>query len=95
MIRSSAQVSVYPLGTEDLSPAIDEASRIFREHGLRVRSGPMSSLVTGDPEVLFAALQEAYRRLAATRRLVVVVTVSNACMSKRCTTAERARPLLP
>lgn len=75
----SAQVSLYPLGKEDLSLAIDEALRIFREHGLDVNPGSMSTLLSGGDETVFAALQAAFQRAAGQGRVVMVVTFSNAC----------------
>ena len=79
MIRISAQISLYPLGKEDLSPAIDEALRIFRESGLDVFPGSMSTLISGDDEVVFAALQAAFQQAAGDGRVVMSVTFSNAC----------------
>lgn len=79
MIGISAQVSLYPLGQEDLSPAIDEALRIFHKHGLQVYSGPMSTLIYGDDEAIFSALQTAFRRASEQGRVVMIVTFSNAC----------------
>jgi len=75
----TAQVSLYPLYRESLSPAIDEALRIFRDHALDVDPGPMSTLITGDDTSIFAALQEAYCRAAEQGFIVMVVTLSNAC----------------
>ena len=80
MIRTSAQISVYPLGRENLSSAINEALEIFRKHGVEVRPGPMSTVVVGDSKSVFSSLEEAYRQLAAKNRLVLVATVSNACI---------------
>jgi uncharacterized protein YqgV (UPF0045/DUF77 family) len=79
MITVSAQISLYPLGEVSLSPAIDAMLRILREHGLGVEPGVMSSLVTGEEAALFAALQEAFHQIAAEGRVVMVVTLSNAC----------------
>jgi hypothetical protein len=39
----------------------------------------MSTLVTGEAEVLFAALREAFQRAAAMGYLVMSMTLSNAC----------------
>ncbi|MFQ6059512.1 MAG: YkoF family thiamine/hydroxymethylpyrimidine-binding protein, partial [Anaerolineae bacterium] len=61
MIGIAAQVSLYPLRQQSLSPAINEALRIFREHGLDVQPGVMSTVITGDDADVFAALQEAFR----------------------------------
>jgi uncharacterized protein YqgV (UPF0045/DUF77 family) len=79
MIDISAQVSLYPLGKKGLSPAIDEALRIFRERGLAVNPGSMSTLISGDNETVFAALQAAFQHAAGEDRVVMVVTFSNAC----------------
>jgi uncharacterized protein YqgV (UPF0045/DUF77 family) len=75
----SAQVSVYPLGEVSLSPAIDAALRILREHGLDVEPGLMSSLVIGEEVAVFAGLEDAFRQIAAEGSVVVVATFSNAC----------------
>jgi uncharacterized protein YqgV (UPF0045/DUF77 family) len=79
MIGLSAQVSVYPLRQPRLSPAIDEAVRICRAHGLEVHTGPMSTLLKGDDDDIFIALKEALRSVATRGEVVMVVTLSNAC----------------
>jgi tRNA-Thr(GGU) m(6)t(6)A37 methyltransferase TsaA len=75
----AAQVSLYPLSQEHLAPAIEEALWVFREHGLDVEPGAMSTVITGEPLVLFIALQEAFRRAAESGHVVMIVTFSNAC----------------
>jgi uncharacterized protein YqgV (UPF0045/DUF77 family) len=79
MTGISAQVSLYPLGKEDLSPAIDEALHVFGRHGLEVVPGSMSTLISGDDEAIFSALQAVFRRTSEQGRVVMVVTFSNAC----------------
>jgi len=79
VIGISAQVSLYPLRQETLSPAIDEALHIFGEYGLDLEPGAMSTLISGDDATVFAALQEAFRRVAGQGQVVMVVTFSNAC----------------
>ena len=79
MIGIAAQVSLYPLRQESLSPAIEKAMEIFEAHGLQVKPGAMSSLVTGDDQAVFAALQESFRWAAEHGHIVMVVTFSNAC----------------
>lgn len=75
----SAQISIYPLRQEHLSPAINKAVDIFKEHKLEVDSGPMSSVVSGDDEALFAAIQDIFRKNSEQGDIVMVVTFSNAC----------------
>jgi len=75
----SAQISLYPLRQEHLGPAIEMLKHALEDHHLRPTIGPMSTLVTGETEAVFAALQEAFSRAAATGHVVMTVTVSNAC----------------
>ncbi len=79
MIGIAAQVSLYPLRQQSLSPAINEALRIFRERGLDVQPGVMSTVITGDDADVFAAVQEAFRCAAEQGQVVMAVTFSNAC----------------
>ena len=58
MTGIAAQVSLYPLRQASLAPAIEESLHIFRKHGLEVEPGAMSTIITGDDEAVFAALQE-------------------------------------
>jgi len=75
----AAQVSLYPLRQQTLSPTIEAALRIFRAHGLEVTPGVMSSVVAGDDAAVFAALQEAFRSAAEQGQVVMIATFSNAC----------------
>jgi uncharacterized protein YqgV (UPF0045/DUF77 family) len=75
----SAQLSLYPLRQDHLSPAIQAVLEALTAAGLQPEGGPMSTLVTGDADVLFAALREAFLRAAATGDVVMTVTLSNAC----------------
>jgi uncharacterized protein YqgV (UPF0045/DUF77 family) len=75
----SAQISVYPLRQDHLSPAIDVVKHALEARGLRPEIGAMSTLVTGDAEDVFAALQEGFDRAASMGRVVMTVTLSNAC----------------
>jgi tRNA-Thr(GGU) m(6)t(6)A37 methyltransferase TsaA len=75
----SVQVSLYPLGQASLSPAINEALKVFRERGLDVEPGAMSSLLVGEDRAVFGALHEAFRRAAEHGPVVMVATFSNAC----------------
>lgn len=75
----SAQVSLYPLRQAALAPAIEAALRIFRQRGLDVEPGVMSTIITGDDAAVFTALQEAFRFVAVQGQVVMIVTFSNAC----------------
>jgi uncharacterized protein YqgV (UPF0045/DUF77 family) len=75
----SAQISVYPLRQEHLSPAIAAVKEVLESRGLQPETGGMSTIVTGETRDVFVALHEAFDRAAATGHVVMTVTVSNAC----------------
>lgn len=78
-MTASAQIGIYPLRQEHLTPAIDAVSQALRDHGLQPETGPMSTYVIGEDEVVFAAFRDAFAKASATGHVVLTVTVSNAC----------------
>jgi uncharacterized protein YqgV (UPF0045/DUF77 family) len=76
-MQVSCQFSLYPLGVEELGPAIYTALAAMADQGLEVRTGPMSSTVTGSAEEVFAGLARAFT--TSSGALVMVATISNAC----------------
>ena len=78
-MRISAQVSLYPLRQARLTPVIEQALALFRELGLHVEPGIMSTTVIGERDLVFGALQDVFCRAAASGDLVMQVTFSNAC----------------
>ena len=75
----SAQVSLYPLRQPTLTPVIQEVVALLEQSGLRVEPGRMSTLVVGEENVVFSALQEAFRRAAVHGDIVMQVALSNGC----------------
>jgi uncharacterized protein YqgV (UPF0045/DUF77 family) len=75
----SAQVSLYPLRQEHLSPAIQAVGETLTASGVHPQIGPMSTVVMGEAVTVFAALQEAFVRAAALGAVVMTATFSNAC----------------
>jgi uncharacterized protein YqgV (UPF0045/DUF77 family) len=75
----SAQVAVYALRQDRLTPAITAVSETLRAAGLRPEAGAMSTTVTGEAAVVFGALQEGFVRAGAIGHVVMTVTISNAC----------------
>ena len=75
----TVQVSLYPLKQVSIGPTVRDVVRVFRESGLRMRPGEMSTLVWGEAQTVFAALQTAFQRAAERGETVMVVTLSNAC----------------
>lgn len=78
-MQISAQISLYPLKQQRLSPAIEEAWGILEENRLDLQKGGMSTVVNGPAERVFAAIQEVFLRSAEKGSLSMVVTYSNAC----------------
>ena len=75
----SAQVAVYALRQDRLTPAITAVSEALRAAGLRPEVGAMSTTMTGEAATVFGALQEAFVRAGAIGHVVMTVTISNAC----------------
>lgn len=75
----SAQISLYPLRQDHLSPAIREMQGVLTAAGLDVTPGPMSTMVIGEGTAVFDALRESFLRAAASGHVVMTATVSNAC----------------
>ena len=75
----TAQVSIYPLHAASLSPIINEALLVFNKFGLEMHPGSMSTLISGDNEMLWAALHNAFSAAAEQGGVVMTVTVSNTC----------------
>jgi uncharacterized protein YqgV (UPF0045/DUF77 family) len=75
----SAQISVYPLRQDRLTPAIDAVRRALEARGLHPEIGPMSTLVIGEAKEVFDALQDALVQATTTGQVVMAVTLSNAC----------------
>lgn len=75
----TAEISLYPLVTGDVSESIDGFIEVLTERGLTVRVGPMSSYIEGEADVVFDALRDAFDEIARESQVVLSVTVSNTC----------------
>lgn len=78
-MQVSAQVSLYPLRQEHLAPTIDAALEELRRQGLQVQPGAMSTQVFGEEEQVFSGLRKAFGNACQRGKVVMVVTLSNAC----------------
>jgi uncharacterized protein YqgV (UPF0045/DUF77 family) len=58
-------------------PSIVHAA--LQAHGLEPQVGPMSTIITGENQVIFAALGDAFAKAAEVGQVVMTITVSNAC----------------
>ncbi len=78
-MTASAQIAIYPLRQDRLTPAVDAVRQALHDRGLQPDPGPMSTYVVGETDAIFAALQDAFTRVAAMGHVVMTVTLSNAC----------------
>ncbi len=51
-------------------------------HGVQYEKGSMSTLISGDSELIFQALEDAFEKIALHSEVVMVFTRSNACPGK-------------
>jgi uncharacterized protein YqgV (UPF0045/DUF77 family) len=75
----SAQISVYPLRQQRLGPAVEAVRLALEKGGLQPDVGPMSTLVRGEADQIFAVLGHAFASATALGDVTMVLTLSNAC----------------
>ena len=74
-----AQVSLYPLGQDDLLPGIQDVWEELEAAGLPKTPGSMSTLVYGEDQAVLEALRAGFARAAERGPTVMVITLTNAC----------------
>lgn len=78
-MKVQAEISLYPLHCSDLTEPIRQFIDLLETDKLKVEIGPMSTLVTGDCQVVFENLKKAFERLAEEYKVVMTAKISNAC----------------
>lgn len=78
-MKVQAEISLYPLRLNELSKPIQQFVQVLENNKLQVKTGPMSSFVTGDSQVVFESLRKAFEQLAKEYEVVVNAKISNAC----------------
>jgi len=78
-VKIQADVSLYPLRHKDLAEPIRQFVASIKTNNLDVISGSMSSIVSGDSQAVFQALQKAFELSAQTYEIVLTAKISNAC----------------
>jgi len=76
-----AEISLYPLRTNDLGHAIGKFLGELKVVGVTVQPGNMSSTVSGDVNAVFSTIGAAFAAAAEDSQVVLVMKVSNACPS--------------
>ncbi|MGI6368379.1 MAG: YkoF family thiamine/hydroxymethylpyrimidine-binding protein [Anaerolineae bacterium] len=75
----SVQLSLYPLGSENLNNVIDRFIASLQSAQLETQVGSMSTVVWGESAVVMEAIHEAYAQAACDGAVVLQMTLSNAC----------------
>ena len=74
-----AEISLYTLGVKSQSPAINDLITVLKKHEIEIEPGRMSSIISGDSDKLFPALQEAFETVSENSHIVMTFKISNAC----------------
>ncbi|HWJ04909.1 MAG TPA: YkoF family thiamine/hydroxymethylpyrimidine-binding protein [Steroidobacteraceae bacterium] len=75
-MRTAVEISLYPLDADYVPPIKDFIERLNRHTGLNVLTNAMSTQISGEHDVVFAALaQETRATFAGDRRAVFVMKV--------------------
>ncbi len=75
----SAELSLYPLGENSTGPAIEEFLQELDKFDVTLQKGQMSTIISGEVNVLFAAMERAFSIAAEQHGVVLVSKISNAC----------------
>jgi uncharacterized protein YqgV (UPF0045/DUF77 family) len=78
-MKVQAEISLYPLRKNELTKPIYQFIRALKNNNLNIKTGPMSTLVTGDSHVVFESLQQAFQQIAEGYEVVMTAKISNAC----------------
>ena len=78
-MKIQAEVSLYPLRQDDLTKPIQHFIESLKRDDLNVKTGSMSSVISGDSQIVFQGLQKAFEQAAQRYEIVLTVKISNVC----------------
>jgi len=78
-MKVQAEVSLYPLRQKNLAKPVNSFCDLLQKGEIEVRTGPMSSLIMGESDMIFRSLKEAFEQLAKEYEVVLTAKISNAC----------------
>ena len=78
-MKVQAEVSLYPLRRNDLTEPIQEFIESLKSDDINVKTGSMSSVISGDNKIVFQSLQKAFEQEAQKYEVVLTAKISNAC----------------
>jgi len=78
-MKVQAEVSLYPLRQNDLTKPIQQFIESLESDNLNVKTGSMSSVISGEESIVFQGLQKAFGQVAQHYEIVLTAKISNAC----------------
>jgi len=78
-MKVQAEVSLYPLRQNDLTKPIQQFVESLERDDLNIKTGSMSSVISGDSQIVFQGLQKAFEQAAQKYEVVLTAKISNAC----------------
>jgi len=78
-MKVQAEASLYPLRQNDLTKPIQQFIESLKNDNLNVKTGSMSSVISGEESIVFQSLQKAFEQTAQKYEVVLTVKISNAC----------------
>ena len=78
-MKAQAEVSLYPLRQNDLTEPIQQFVESLKSNNLKIKTGSMSSVISGDSKIVFQSLQKAFVQAAQKYEVVLAAKISNAC----------------
>ena len=78
-MKVQAEVSLYPLRQDDLTKPIQQFVESLKSDDLNVKTGTMSSVISGEESIVFQSLQKAFAQAAQKYDVVLTAKISNAC----------------
>ena len=78
-MKLQAEISLYPLRQKNLAKPVGWFCELLQKDEVKIRTGPMSSLITAESDVIFRNLKEAFEQLAKEYEVVLIAKISNAC----------------
>jgi uncharacterized protein YqgV (UPF0045/DUF77 family) len=82
-MKIQAELSLYPLKTEEISSSIDDFLRALAQKGISIDPGQMSTVASGESGALFRAISESFEEVAELNEIVLIAKFSNACPLSR------------
>ena len=78
-MKVQAEVSLYPLRQSDLTKPIQQFVESLENENLNIKTGLMSSVISGEGSIVFQSLQKSFEQAAQKYEVVLTAKISNAC----------------